>query len=187
MQKEYSLGLITLLKGIVYDHQREVWENVLQFENDIKKYFLPLGLDLYIDKSEGFCFLKQIDQSDEESPLPKLSEKRQLNFLNSLLCIVLRKYLLERDAQGGSVRTTIPEHEIINRIKVFLPASSDEAKQEEKIITAINKIVEIGFLKKLNDQEYEVHRIIKGFVNADVIDEALKKLQRYAEERKTVD
>lgn len=110
MQKEYSLGLITLLKGIVYDHQREVWENVLQFENDIKKYFL-----------------------------------------------------------------------------VFLPASSDEAKQEEKIITAINKIVEIGFLKKLNDQEYEVHRIIKGFVNADVIDEALKKLQRYAEERKTVD
>jgi hypothetical protein len=187
MQKEYSLGLIALLKGIVYDHQREVWENLLQYEHDIKKYFLPLGLDLYIDKSEGFGFLRQIDWSEEENPLPKLAEKRPLNFLNSLLCIMLRKYLLERDAQGGSIRTTITEQEIINRIKVFLPVSSDEAKQQEKIITAINKIVEIGFLRKLSEQEYEIHRIIKGFVNADVIDEALKRLQQYASERKTTD
>jgi hypothetical protein len=187
MQKEYSLGLIALLKGIVYDHQREVWENLLQYEHDIKKYFLPLGLDLYIDKSEGFCFLRQIQWSEEENALPKLGEKRPLNFINSLLCIMLRKYLLERDAQGGSARTTITEQEIINRIKIFLPVSSDEAKQQEKTITAINKIVEIGFLRKLNDQEYEIHRIIKGFVNADVIDQALKKLQQYAVERKTSD
>lgn len=187
MQKQYSLGLIALLKGIVYDHQREVWENLLQYEHDIKQYFLPLGLDLYIDRSEGFSFLKQKEWREEENPLPKLAEKRPLNFLNSLLCIMLRKYLLERDAQGGSVRTTITEQEIINRIRVFLPASSDEAKQQEKVITAINKIVEIGFLRKLNDQEYEIHRIIKGFVNADVIDEALKKLQQYAAERKTTD
>lgn len=187
MQKEHSLSLIALLKGIVYDHQREVWENLLQYEHDVKKYFLPLGLDLYIDKSEGFGFLKQIDWSEEETPLPKLAEKRPLNFLNSLLCIMLRKYLLEHDAQGGSVRTTITEQEIINRVKVFLSASSDEAKQQEKIITAINRIVEIGFLRKLNDHEYEIHRIIKGFVNADVIDDALKKLQQYASERKTTD
>jgi hypothetical protein len=94
MRKEHSLSLIALLKGIVYDHQREVWENLLQYEHDIKKYFSPLGLDLYIDKSEGFGFLKQIDWSEEETPLPKLAEKRPLNFLNSLLCIMLRKYLL---------------------------------------------------------------------------------------------
>lgn len=187
MQKEYSLGLIALLKGIVYDHQREVWENLIQYENDVKKYFLPLGLDLYIDKSEGFSFLRQIDLSEEETPLPNLAEKRPLNFLNSLLCIMLRKYLLERDAQGGSVRTTITEQEIINRIKIFLPTSSDEAKQQEKIITAINRIIEIGFLRKLNDHEYEIHRIIKGFVNADVIEQALKKLGQYASERKTTD
>lgn len=94
---------------------------------------------------------------------------------------------MEHDAQGGTVRTTITEQEIINRVKVFLPASSDEAKQQEKIIAAINKIIEIGFLRKLNDNEYEIHRIIKGFVNADVIDGALKKLQQYASERKTTD
>jgi hypothetical protein len=187
MQKEYSLSLIGLLKGIVYDHQKEVWENLHQYEHDVKKYFQPLGLILHFDKSEGFCFLEQANWNEEENQLPKLAEKRPLNFLNSLVCIMLRKYLSERDAQGGSVRTTITETEILNRIKAFLPASSDEAKRQEKILSAINKVVEIGFLRKLNDQEYEIHRIIKGFVTADVIDEALKKLQRYAIERKTTD
>lgn len=109
--------------------------------------------------------------------------------MTSLVCIVLRKFLLEHDAQGGSVRSIISEQEIINRVKVFLPNANDEAKQQEKINTAINKVVDIGFLRKLEDQEknYEIHRIIKGFVNADVIDETLQKFRNYASEKNTND
>jgi hypothetical protein len=185
---EHALSLIALLKGIVYDHQKEVWENLLRYEPDVKKYFQPVGLELYLDKSEGYAFLKQI-QWEEEIELPRLAEKRQLNFLTSLLCIVLRKYLLEQDAQGGSVRTIISEQEIINRIKVFLPAVNDEAKQQEKIISTINKVMDIGFLRKLDDQgkNYEVHRIIKGFVNADVIDDTLSRLKEYASGKNNTD
>ena len=114
--------------------------------------------------------------------MPRLAERRQLNYLTSLLCIVLRKYLLEQDAQGGSVRSIISAQEMIRRILVFLPPTHDEAKQQEKIMTTINKVVEIGFLRKLDDQErnYEVHRIIKGFVNADVIENTLNVLKDYA-------
>lgn len=181
MEQEYSLSLIALLKGIVYSHQKEVWDNLLRFEPDVKKYFHTVGLDLFLDKSEGYAFLKQIEWEDEKG-LPRIAERRQLNFLTSLLCIVLRKYLLEQDAQGGSVRSIISAQEMIHRILVFLPPTLDEAKQQEKIITTINKVVEIGFLRKLDDQEknYEVHRIIKGFVNADVIDSTLKVLKDYA-------
>jgi hypothetical protein len=182
MEQGYSLSLIALLKGIVYNHQKEVWENLLQYEPDVKKYFQPLGLELFLDKSEGYSFLRQREQEDEDAQLPRLAEKRQLNFMTSLLCIVIRKYMLEHDAQGGSVRSIINDQEIINRVKVFLPVTNDEAKQQEKIISTINKVAELGFLRKLDDQEknYEIHRIIKGFVNADVIDEALKKLREYA-------
>ena len=93
--------------------------------------------------------------------------------------------MLEQDAQGGSVRSIISEQEMINRIKVFLPATNDEAKQQEKVISTINKVIDIGFLRKLDDQEknYEVHRIIKGFVNADVIDDTLRRLKDYAEDK----
>ena len=189
MEHTYSLSLIALLKGIVYNHQKEVWDNLLYYEPDIKRYFVPLGLELFLDKSEGYAFLRQKEWEEDEFQLPKLAEKRQLNFMTSLVCIVLRKYLLEHDAQGGSVRSIISEQEIINRTKVFLPNASDEAKQQEKITITINRVLEIGFLRKLEDLEknYEIHRIIKGFVNADVIDDTLKRFQGYAAERQVTE
>lgn len=188
MEQGYSLILIALLKGIVYSHQREIWENLLQYEPDVKKYFQPVGLELYLDKGEGFAYLKQIER-EEDSTLPRLAEKRQLNFLISLLCIVLRKYLLEHDAQGGSVRSIISEQEIVNRVKVFLPLTNDEAKQQEKIVSTINKVIDLGFLRKLDDQEknYEIHRIIKGFVNADVIDDSLRRLREYVQDKQVTE
>lgn len=184
MDQAYSSCLIALLKGIVYNHQKEVWENLLQYEADARKYFQPIGLELYLDKSEGYAYLRQRDW-EEESGMPRLTEKRQLNFLTSLICIVIRKYLLEQDAQSGSVRVIISEQELLNRLKVYLPASNDEAKQQEKIISTINKVIEIGFLRKLEgqDKNYEIHRIIKGFINADVIQDTLNKLKDFAEQK----
>jgi hypothetical protein len=187
MEYEYSVSLIALLKGIVYNHQRDIWEKLIRFEPDIKKYFHSIGLELFLDKSEGYAFLRHKDREEDNSPLPRLAEKRQLNFLTSLICIVLRKYLLEHDAQGGAVRSIITEQEIINRTKIFLPVLNDEAKQQEKIVSTINRVIEIGFLRKLEDQgkNYEIHRIIKGFVTADVIDDTLKRLQEYAANKNT--
>ena len=189
MTREYSLSLITLLKGIVYSYQKDVWENLLQYETDLKKYVAVMGLELYLDISEGYAYLRQHPTIEGEPELPRLSEKRQLNFYNSLLLLVLRKYLLEHDAQGGSLRSIITREEMVNRAKVFLPTSPDEAKQHDKIMTAINKIAELGFLRKLEDagQNYEIHRILKGFVNADVVDETLKKLQQFASEQKNAE
>ena len=188
MSQEFSISLITLLKGILYNHQKAAWENLLRYESEVKKYFSAIGLEVYIDKSEGYAYLQQ-KELDEESEIPKLAEKRQLNFFISLLCIVLRKFLLEQDAQGGTVRAIITQQEIINRTKLFLPSASDEARQQDKIITSINKVIEIGFLRKLEDSNnnYEIHRIIKGFINADVIGDTLKRLRDYAAEKNITD
>ncbi|GAA4334837.1 DUF4194 domain-containing protein [Flaviaesturariibacter amylovorans] len=184
MIREYSLSSITLLKGILYDHQKEAWSNLLQFEAEIKKYFDALALDVYIDKSEGYAYLVQ-KELEEEVQLPKLGEKRQLNFFTSLLCIVLRKYLLEQDAHGGNIRAIISGAEIVNRIKTFLPTATDEVRQQDRIVSTINKVVEIGFLRKLEDDgnNYEIHRIIKGYVNADVIESTLQRIKQYAAEK----
>jgi hypothetical protein len=188
MIRDYSLSLITMLKGILYDHQKDAWENLLRYEPEVKKYFSAIGLEVYIDKSEGYAYLRQIE-FEEEMEVPKIAEKRQLNFFTSLLCIILRKYLLERDAEAGTIRTTINLQEIVNRMKSFLPAASDEARQHDRIVTTINKVIEIGFLKRLegSNNDYEIHRVIKGFVNANVIDETLKKLQIYAAEKEITD
>lgn len=186
MIKEYSLSLITLLKGVLYETQKAAWVNLIEYEPDVKKYFSTIGLDLFLDKSEGYAYLKQVE-FEEEMEIPKIAEKRQLNFYVSLLCIVLRKYLLEHDAQGGTVRAIITQQEIINRVKLFMPTAPDEAKQQDKIVATINKVIlEMGFIRKLDDNtdNYEIHRIIKGFVNADEIDDTLRRLESYATEKK---
>jgi hypothetical protein len=186
MIKEYSLSLITLLKGVVYETQKVAWANLIEYEPDVKKYFSTIGLDLFLDKSEGYAYLKQIE-FEEEMEIPKIAEKRQLNFYVSLLCLVLRKYLLEHDAQGGTLRAIITQQEIINRVKLFMPTAPDEAKQQDKIIATINKVIlDMGFLRKLDDNtdNYEIHRIIKGFVNADEIDDTLRRLESFAAEKK---
>jgi len=188
MIKEYSLSLITLLKGVLYETQKAAWANLIAYEPDVQNYFSTIGLDLYLDKSEGYAYLRQVVFEEEE--LPKVAEKRQLNFYVSLLCLVLRKYLLEHDAQGGTVRAIISQQEIINRVKLFMPSATDEAKQQDKIIATINKVIQdMGFLRKLDDNtnNYEVHRIIKGFVNADEIDDTLRRLESFAAEKKNIE
>ena len=188
MFREYSLSLISLLKGIVYNHQKDVWDNLVHHEPDIKKYISALGLELWLDKSEGYAYLRQIEQENEYT-MPKLAEKRQLNFHISLLCLIVRRHLLEADSQSSSGKTTISHQDIINKMQSFLPEVADEAKQQDKIMTTINKVIEIGFLRKIEDgsNEYEIHRIIKGFVNADVVEDMLKKLENYTREKNITD
>lgn len=185
MEQQYAACLIALLKGVVYDHQKQVWDDLLRHEADVKKYFQQIGLELFLDKSEGYAFLRQKEWDDEQEALPKLAERRPLNFMTSVLCVILRKYLLEHDAQGGSVRSIISEEEILNRAALFLPSIHDEARQQERVVSTINRIIDLGFLRKLadDDKNYEIHRIIKGYVDAQVVDDMLRKLREYAMEK----
>lgn len=183
MTKPYSHILVALLKGIVYSHNEKVWDELLKPGNeaDVKKYFADIHLDLIIDKSEGYAYLKQISE-DEEEETPKLIEKRQLNFHVSLLCLLLRKHLIENDREGESSKAILSKDEIINLVKPFYKETTNEANQQKQIEAAIKRVIEEGFLRKMKteDEQYEINRIIKAFVNADVVKDSLEKLQRYA-------
>lgn len=184
MIKEYSPTLIALLKGILYNSHQDLWEQLLKHEVDIRKYFDDICLELNIDKSEGYAYLKQKNPEDVEIDVPKLIEKRQLNFHVSLLCLLLRKYLIENDSQGQSTRAILSRDGLINMMKAFLKGATNEVKQEEQIKTAIKKVVEEGFLRRLKSEEeiYEVNRIIKAFVNGEVVQETLEKYKNLKKE-----
>ena len=57
MRKTYSNVLIALLKGIVYSHQEEIWNTLMQpeHERDVRNYFADIHLDVIIDKAEGYA------------------------------------------------------------------------------------------------------------------------------------
>lgn len=184
---DYSLALIALLKGFVYEHQKDVWNNLLSHEASVKNYFTPLGVRIYLDKSEGYAFLQQIEREDEdESEFPRLIGKRQLSASVSLVCLILRKYLLEKDAAGGSTRVMITKEQIIQLAKPFLKDSTNEVKQIGQIESAIGKLIDEKFLREIEgvEPQFEINRIIKAFINAEIVENELKRLEQFVLENK---
>ena len=101
--------------------------------------------------------------------------RRPLSFPVSLLLALLRKKLAEFDAGGGQdvegVRLVLSRDDIVELIRVFLPEASNEVRLMDRVDTSINKVVELGFLRRMKPTAgqpatFEVRRILKAFVDA---------------------
>jgi hypothetical protein len=179
----YSPAVITLFKGVVYETNEDTWKQVINYETDIKKYFDVIGLNLYIDKTEGYAFLRQNEPDDEEAQNNlRLIERRQLSYPVTLLCVLLRKRLLEADVAGGDTRVVLEKDQIRDMLKIFLPETSNEAKTSDKIDEYINKVVDYGFLRKIKNEQnqYEINRILKAKISADTLQDIEQVLREYA-------
>jgi hypothetical protein len=110
-----------------------------------------------------------------------LVARRQLAFPVSLLLALLRKKLAEFDAGGAETRLILSRDEVVELIRVFLPAGSNEIRLIDQIETHLNKIVELGFVRRLRGQErmFEVRRILKAFVDAQWLAEFDRRLTEY--------
>ncbi|MCB2181618.1 MAG: DUF4194 domain-containing protein [Desulfobulbaceae bacterium] len=175
--------LIQLLKGVIYqDRQAELWRDLLSFQAVVRDYFSRIGLELFIDESEGYAFLKQSVSDEESQPeLPRLIQRRQLSYQLSLLLVLLRKKLIELDATGGQTRLIVSREQMKEMLLIFLPESSNEAKMVEGIDRHINRLIDYGFLRRLKGEEnrYEVHRIIKALVDAQWLSDFNGNLKVY--------
>ncbi|KCZ72030.1 hypothetical protein ANME2D_01430 [Candidatus Methanoperedens nitroreducens] len=180
----YAPVIIKLLQGVIYNDDKEPWDNLVSYQVQIKEYFELIGIDVHIYESEGFAFLKQ-KQFDEgqEINLPNLIEKRQLSYPVTLLCVLLVEKLVEFDVTGGdSTRLIVDKEELKEMLRIFLPERTNEAKLFDNIDAHINKLVDYGFLRKLNNAEskYEVKRILKAKIPADTLQEIKNRLEEYA-------
>lgn len=173
-QADLSALLITLLKGVIYrEGDERLWGALLNLQARVRDYVSVLSLDLVLDEAEGYAFLKSRPEpaEDEAAPkLPRLVARRPLSFPVSLLLALLRKKLAEFDAGGGDTRLVLTRDDIVELVRVFLPDSSNEARLIDQIETHINRIVELGFLRRLKVASgptgFEVRRILKAFVDA---------------------
>jgi len=107
--------------------------------------------------------------------------RRQLSYPVSLLLALLRRKLAEHDAAGGATRLVLSRDEIVDLIRMFLPQTADEAKLVRRIDSHINKVIELGFVRRLRGQaeRYEVLRILKSFVDAQWLQDFNERLQAY--------
>lgn len=180
--------LVTLLfKGVIYREDDErLWASFLQLQARVRDHVAIVGLELVLDEAEGYGFLRSRPDSpddDTSEKMPRLIARRPLSFPVSLLLALLRKKLAEFDASGGDTRMVLTRDDLVEMIRVFLPASSNEAKLVDQIENHINKIVELGFLQRLKSSggpaTYEVKRIIKAFVDAQWLSDFDARLAGY--------
>lgn len=187
---DLSVLVVTLLKGVIYrEADGGLWNGLLHLQARLRDYVAVLGLELVLDEAEGYAFLRSRTDGEEDGApkIPRLVTRRALSFPVSLLLALLRKKLAEFDASGSETRLVLSRDEIVELIRVFLPESSNEARLIDQIETHLNKIVELGFLRKLKptaantggQTAYEVRRILKSFVDAQWLADFDARLAAY--------
>ena len=181
---ELSSVVVPLLKSVLYQEENPgLWSSLSNLQARVRDYVAVIGLELILDEAEGYAFLRSRQDDYDESPtaIPRLVARRQLSYPVSLLLALLRKKLAEFDAGGGDTRLILSREEVVELVRIFLPAGSNEVKLIDQIDAVLNKITELGFIRRLHGQGQmiEVRRIIKAFVDAQWLADFDERLAEY--------
>ncbi len=182
--KPYSKAIVRLLKSTV-ENNSNVWEDVINYQNEIQEYISQIGLELIVKKDEGFAFVKQLE--DSEGNTLGLVQRRQIGFETSIVLVVLRQSLEEFDSNPTQFATEkfITDSEIKDELELFLQEGYNKLKFKKELDKYIRNVVELGYLKEINKKDnetkYQIHRIIKEKITLDILQDFKTKLQEYVE------
>ena len=140
-----------------------------------------LGLQVHVDEAEGYAYLRSRPDDDESNDIPRLVARRPLSFHVSMLLALLRKRLAESDATSSDTRLVLSREQIVEMLRLYLPESTNEARLVDNIDTYLNRVVDMGFVRRLRGQDdlYEVRRIIKAYVDGQWLSDFDARLDEY--------
>lgn len=177
-----SSVLVTLMKGVLWrEDQERLWHELLALQARVRDHASLLGLTLEVDEAEGYALLRQAPDH-EEREIPRLVARRPLSFPVSLLLVLLRKKLVEADGMGADRRVVLRQEEFVEMLRHYLPETTNEARLEDQIGSTVNRVRDLGFLRPLKnrDGEFEVVRLLKAFVDAEMLEGLLATYQAHA-------
>lgn len=174
-----SVAVIMLMRGVVYRETHEtVWQTLLRHGAPVRDHFDTIGVDVVVDETEGYAYLKA---RDDEDGLPRLVNRRSLSYPVSLLLVLLRKRMVEWESTGQEARLILTREQIVEMVSLFLADSSNQARQLDQVDATLTKVVDLGFLRRLRGQRdtFEVRRILKAYVDAQTLADFAGRLEDY--------
>jgi hypothetical protein len=191
MTDEIVLGqlLVTLFQGVLYrEADIALWQPLVELQGRVRDHCAAIGLELILDEAEGYAYLRQRPARAGGPALPRLVQRRALSYPVSLILVLLRKRLAEFDVTGEGSALVVSRDQVAEAIKLFLPDTANEARMLDRIDTHLNKVVELGFLRRLRGQDnaFEVRRILKAFVDAQWLAEFEQRLAEYGAHAATI-
>ncbi|QGN34426.1 DUF4194 domain-containing protein [Microlunatus sp. Gsoil 973] len=179
-------AIIRLMQGVVYkESDEETWLTLERSAAGVRDHFGTIGLDVVVDDTEGYAYLRSKATEQGDDQLPRLIRRRSLSYNVSLLLVLLRKRLVEFETSGGEGRLVLDRDQIVEMLRVFQAETSNDARVVDQVERTISKAVELGFLRALRQQpdHWEVRRILKAYVDAETLSDFAAKLREYAGQR----
>ena len=182
-EQAIATAIIELMRGVVYRETHEtVWTDLDRHGPAVRDHFTDIGVELIIDEVEGYAYLRSESEDEDADPLPRLIRRRSLTYNVSLLLVLLRKRLVEFETLGGEGKLVLSRDDLVELLRVFLADSTNEARVIDRVDATINQVADLGFLRPLRGQtrQWEVRRILKTYVDAQVLADYAGKLREYA-------
>ena len=191
--KDWGVAAIKLLQGVLYsDEDKSDWGLLAKFRDELQKFFARIGLMLVVSDSEGYAYLRQIEDDDKISEnksegvkyqnLPRLFRRSRLTYDATMVCILLRRQLHDFDERMSNLddeRCAIEEDELFEDWKKLIPNMPDEKKVKGQFDKAMNRLKEIQFIKQIGETtgRWEIRRIIKARLPLEDLENLLRQMQ----------
>lgn len=181
-ERVVAAAIIRLMQGVVYRTvDEDTWLTLERLGAGVRDHFATIGIDVVIDDTEGYAYLRSRPETEGEEALPRLVRRRALTYNVSLLLVLLRKRLVEFETSGGEGRLVLSTDQIVELLRLFQAESTNDARVVDQAETTIKKAAELGFLRPLRGQRdhWEVRRILKAYVDAQTLSDFAAKLREY--------
>lgn len=182
-EQAIATAIIELMRGVVYREQHEdSWATLDRHAGAVRDHFAAIGVDVVVDDTEGYGYLRSQEDDADVDPLPRLVKRRSLTYHVSLLLVLLRKRLVEFETTGSEGKLVLSRDHIVEMLRVFLADSTNEARVIDRVDTTLKQVADHGFLRQLRGQpdSWEVRRILKAYVDAQTLSDYAGKLGEYA-------
>jgi hypothetical protein len=185
----YASVIVKLLQGVIYDDDKKYWSEILNNETSVREYFLKIGIELILNRQDGFAYLKQIEFAEDDKTKPiQLIRKTPLTYEVSLLCVLLREWLDESEVKMNSDKLFVTGKQIKERIDLFFRDKANRKRLLDKFDSLIKTSRDLGFLylnqedtSNVDNNQYEVKKIIKAKINNEKLEELKDKLKQHVE------
>lgn len=181
-EQAVATAIIRLMRGVAYrETDEDAWSTLVRYGPAVRDHFATIGVEVVVDDTEGYAYLRSQDDDADESALPRLVNRRSLTYNVSLLLVLLRKRLVEFETTGGEGKLVLSRDQIVEMLRLFLAESTNEARVIDQADTTIKKAADLGFLRQLRGQtdQWEVRRILKAYVDAQTLSDFAGKLEEY--------
>lgn len=177
----YAAAIRKLLRGVVYYDDTRIWQQLRDHELPIREYLGAIGLQVLLDETGGFAYLHDIS-ADEDGPasLPRLTMRRELNFMDTLLLVLLRERYDEHEGRNMDMGPlSLSAEDLLEMVQVFMPDLSDARKLESSTAASIKRLVRYGFLSERRGGGFIVRPVIRQKVSAGELASIKARLTAY--------